>query len=55
MANSEDSEQSDLGLHCLPKSVCPKLRVFTVHLTSIINILYILIQCNIAYNFRTQI
>ena len=26
MANSVDSdqEQSDLGLHCLPRSVCPK-------------------------------
>ena len=34
MANSVDldqtEEQSDLGLHCLPRLVCPKLRNITV-------------------------
>ena len=24
MANSVDPEQSDLGLHCLPRAICPK-------------------------------
>ena len=24
IANSEDPEESDLGLHCLPRHVCPK-------------------------------
>ena len=24
MANSEDPDQSDLGLHCLPRHTCPK-------------------------------
>ena len=24
MANSVDPEQSDLGLHCLPRHICPK-------------------------------
>ena len=24
MANSVDPDQSDLGLHCLPRPVCPK-------------------------------
>ena len=24
IANSEDPEQSDLGLHCLPRPICPK-------------------------------
>ena len=24
IANSEDPDQSDLGLHCLPRPVCPK-------------------------------
>ena len=24
IANSEDPDQSDLGLHCLPKPICPK-------------------------------
>ena len=36
MANSVDpdqtapQEQSDLGLHCLPRPVCPKPRIITV-------------------------
>ena len=25
IANSEDTDQSDLGLHCLPRPVCPKI------------------------------
>ena len=24
IANSEDPDQSDLGLHCLPRPICPK-------------------------------
>ena len=24
IANSEDPDQSDLGLHCLPRLICPK-------------------------------
>ena len=37
MANSVDpdqtaprEEQSDLGLHCLPRPICPKIRIITV-------------------------
>ena len=26
IANSEDPEQSDLGLHCLPRPICPKTK-----------------------------
>ena len=24
IANSEDPDQTDLGLHCLPRPICPK-------------------------------
>ena len=30
MANSVDPEQSDLGLHCLPRHICPKLSYLCV-------------------------
>ena len=33
IANSVDpEEQSDLGLHCLPMPICPKLRIIAVYL-----------------------
>ena len=31
IANSVDPEQSDLGLHCLPRPVSRKLRIITVN------------------------
>ena len=35
------SEQSDLGLHCLPRPICPKLRIITVHMyTKLLKSLY---------------
>ena len=40
MANSVDpDQQSDLGLHCLPRHICPKRPIITVSFFYIIGVI----------------
>ena len=50
MANSvdPDQEQSDLGLHCLPRPSCPKSYVADTHLNHLTEAILMIIH-NIMY------